>query len=209
MQPRTLTTLFASLMLCAGAALAQDAPPAPPPASGPPGHMEKRIVRMEFRAGDMAKHHAEMCADRYAHAVGGLAYLETKLALTDKQKPAFDRWKRTMLETAKAHSGDCAAMKMPDMKASIIDKLKLEEKMLKTHLADIQAQMPVLEALVAVLNDDQKRELDHAAQEVQEHMRGMRGDMPGMGGQMREMKIMRHDGGPDGDMPPPPPPPPQ
>ncbi|MGA7712644.1 MAG: Spy/CpxP family protein refolding chaperone [Rhizomicrobium sp.] len=196
MQSRILVPIFASLMLSA-AALAQDAPPTPPP--GQQG--DHRAGRMEFNKADMEKHRAEMCADRYAHAVGEFAYLETKLALSDKQKPAFDRWKSSMLAIAKAHSGECPEMKMGEHEHSLVDALKRHEKRMKERLADLQAQMPSLEALNATLNDEQKHILDRAAMHaMMERMHGMQDHMRGMGDRM-----MHHDGGPQGDIPPPPP----
>jgi len=201
MQPRILVPLFASLMLSATAALAQTPPPVPPQGG------EHHMMRMEFNKGDMEKHRAEFCADRYAHAVGEIAYLQTKLALTDKQKPLFDRWQKIKLEAVKTHSGECAEIKLPGPDGSVIDKLKLEERMLKEHLADLQAQMPALEALVGALNAEQQKELEHAAM----HMRHERGEMMehmrGMGEHMRGM-FMHHEG-PDGHDGPPPPPPAQ
>jgi hypothetical protein len=200
MQSRILIPIFTSLMLSA-AALAQDAAPTPPP--GQQG--EHRVVRMEFNKADMEKHRAEMCADRYAHAVGEFAYLEAKLALTDKQKPAFDRWKNSMLTIAKTHSGECTEMKMGEHEHSLVDALKRHEKRMEERLADLQAQMPSLEALSATLNDEQKHILDRAAMHaMMERMHGMEARMHGMGDRMEGM--MHRDGGPQGDMPPPPPP---
>jgi len=196
MQPRILIPLFASLMLSATAALAQTPPPAPPQGG------EHHMMRMEFNKGDMEKHRAEMCADRYAHAVGEIAYLQTKLALTDKQKPLFDRWQKVILETAKTHSGECATVKLPSPEGSVIDKLKLQERMMKERLADLQAQMPALEALVGSLNTEQQKVVEHAARELRhergemmEHMRGM-----------HERMFMHHEGPDAPDGPPPPPP---
>ncbi len=200
MQSRILIPIFTSLMLSAGA-LAQDAGPTPPP--GQQG--EHRVARMEFNKADMEKHHAEMCTDRYAHAVGEFAYLEAKLALTDKQKPAFDRWKSSMLTIAKTHSGECTEMKMGEHEHSLVDALKRHEKRMEERLADLQAQMPSLEALSATLNDEQKHILDRGAMHaMMERMHGMEARMHGMGDRMEGM--MHRDGGPQGDMPPPPPP---
>ncbi len=195
MQPRILVPILASVMLSA-AALAQDAPPAPP---APGAH---RMMRMEVRTEDMAQHRAEFCADRYARAVGEMAYLKTRLALSDKQKPLFERWEKIKLESAKTHSGDCADMKPPGMDASLIDKLKLREKMLKERLADLQAQMPSLEALAATLSDEQKHVFERAAMRLREERGEMMDRMRGMHENIQRTIIMRHDGPEDGHQPP-------
>jgi hypothetical protein len=177
MKCRIIVPFFASLALCASAAMAQDAPQAPPAPTAAhmghgPWHMNKE---------DMAKHHAQMCSDRYAQAVGRLAYLETRLALTDRQKPLFDRWKRVRLSSVKAHADECATMMPHEMDVSIIDRMKLHEKKLKARLADLQAEMPSLEALAASLSDEQKHDIDRAHEMFGGHeMHGMRGMMEHM-----------------------------
>lgn len=194
MKCRIIVPFIASLALCASVAMAQDAPQAPPAPTAAhmghgPWHMNKE---------DMAKHHAQMCSDRYAQAVGRLAYLETRLALTDRQKPLFERWKRVKLSSARAHSDECATMMPREMDASIIDRLKMHEKKMKARLADLQAQLPSLEAFVASLSDEQTHVLDRT--------HGMFGDRDGHGmrGMMEHMHH-GHGGDNDDDAPPPPP----
>ncbi|MGC9954138.1 MAG: Spy/CpxP family protein refolding chaperone [Rhizomicrobium sp.] len=195
MKCRIIVPFLASLALCASAAMAQDAPKAPPaPIAGQMGHGHWHMNRA-----DMEKFHAQMCTDHYARAVGKLAYLETKLALTDTQKPLFERWKRVSLSSAKALSDECGTMTPPAEGASIVDRLKLHEKMMKARLADLDAQMPALEALVASLSDEQKRVFDH-------HGMFEEGGMHGMGGMMEHWHH-HHDGGRDNDNDAPPPPP--
>ena len=195
MKCRIIVPFIASLALSASAAMAQDAP-TPPPApvaqhmGHGPWHMNKE---------DMAEHHAQRCSDFYARAVGGLAYLETKLALTDSQKTLFERWKHVKLESVKARANDCATMAPRDMDASIIDRLKMHEKRMKARLADLQAEMPSLEALVASLSDEQKHALERTHDMFGERMRH------GMHGMMERMH-RHHDGHDNDDNAPPPPP---
>jgi hypothetical protein len=90
----------------------------------------------------------------------------------------------------------------------MMQRLDREESMLKTRLADIQAERPALNALYGALNPTQKQEFARAGR----HNMGERMHMA--------MGMMRHGsqmgrrlgrGGPDGEppMPPPMPPPPQ
>ncbi|MDE2112201.1 MAG: Spy/CpxP family protein refolding chaperone [Alphaproteobacteria bacterium] len=192
MKPRIIVPFLASLALCAAAAVAQEVPP--PPSSPQAGQMGRWQMNKE----DMARHMQQMCADRYAHAVGTMAYLQTRLALTDKQRPLFERWKDTVLTTAKEHSAKCAAMKMPEMPPTMVDRLKHQEAMLKDRLDSMEAQMPELEALTASLDQQQQQILQRTYRSLAvQHMRQAMG---------RRVVFMRRGGrpGPDGEMPPPP-----
>ena len=199
MQSRTVISFLASLALSASAALAQDAPPAPPAAQTMESAHDPMRGPMHANKEEFAEHPAQKCSDIAPRAIGKLAYLEAKLALTDKQKPLFDRWKRVKLESVKAHANECATKTPREMDASIIDRLKMHEKMLKSRLADLQAEMPSIAALVASLSDEQKHALERTHEMFGGH--GMHG-MHGM------MERMHHGHGDDNDDNAPPPPPP-
>ena len=195
MTSRIIVPFIASLALCATAALAQT----PPPDAQAPGS-DHGAMAGHWNKEDMEKHHAQMCTDLFPHAVGEIAYLQTKLALSDVQKPLFEHWKSIKLAAVKARTADCGDMKMPRMDGDIVGHLKLEEKMLKTRLADLQAEMPAMEALAASLNAEQKETLEragmHAMHEHMEHMHDM----------MEHGHIGHGDMDHDGMGPPPPPP---
>jgi len=155
----TLLPLIATLALCAPAALAQEATPLPMGHHAGLGGAEKGLS-LE----DIGKMHAHWCNALYAHEAGALTTLEVELQLSDKQKPAFDRWKAIKLATAKAHADACSAGKMPPPpdqdKAKgkappPVEGLKIEMQHLKDRLADIKAELPALEALAATLTDEQ------------------------------------------------------
>jgi hypothetical protein len=172
----------------------------PPP---PPG-MDHRMMRGAQRG--------QFCQDMYARKAGEMAFLEAKLQLNASQQPLFARWKGISLDVAKRHESDCSGRvqktrtgQRPDM----LQRLDREETMLKTRLADIQAERPALNALYATLNPTQKQEFARAARHrMGEHMHmamGMIRHAPQMGRRLGR-------GGPDGEppLPPPmPPPPPQ
>ncbi|MBU6443186.1 MAG: Spy/CpxP family protein refolding chaperone [Alphaproteobacteria bacterium] len=153
MNRRILIAVIAPFVLNAGIALAQDAPPPGTPMSHRPWHMS---------SAEMAKHHAEMCTDRYARAVGGMASLEVKLAITSEQRPLFKQWKDVVLSDAKARSTACSDMKMPEKKPSLIEHLQRAETMMQSRVDALKAQMPTLEKLDNALNGDQKKVLEHA-----------------------------------------------
>lgn len=179
MQTRFILPIVATLALGATAANAADQAP-----RGPGHHW-----RMDRK--DMAQHFKNRCANRYAHAVGTMAYLETRLNLTSAQKGAFERWKDVVLNSAKKGADACAAMKMPDHRPTLVEKAKWQEKRLEMRLDGLKAQMPALENLTAKLDDNQDRILDRAIRKMMRHGRGHgrqgwghhrgRGMGPGMG----------------------------
>ncbi len=159
-------TTLAAVLFAAGTALAQT----PPAAPADKGHPDKA---------EMQRHFALMCQDRLARTTGELAFLEAKLALTDQQKPLFERWKKIKLAAAK--SVDCAPP--PDGEPSIVDSLKREEKMLRQRLDELKAEQPALEALAASLSNDQKHAFapPHGLRPGAPHPGGQNGDRPGAG----------------------------
>jgi hypothetical protein len=142
----------------------------------------------------------QMCKDMYARKVGEMAFLETKLTLTAAQEPLFARWKRASLDVAKRHEGDCAERREPGQRRNVVERLNIEETMLKSRLADINAERPSLTVLYASLNPAQKEEFGQGG------MGGRTHGMMGMMGHHRGMGPGRMGHGPMGDARPAPPP---
>ena len=130
----------------------------------------------------------QVCKFLYARKAGELAFLEAKLSLSANQTPLFARWKQASLDVARQHEGDCSGRKRPKeargRRLSVVDRLALEEDLLKRRLSDIQTERPALSALYATLTQTQKQEFG------QDDLRGMAGhlhmmlgmrDHPGMG----------------------------
>jgi hypothetical protein len=146
------------------------------------------------RAAMMAKHHSEMCANHYAHAVGKMAEIEVRLALTPAQKAPFERWKEIKLSHAKAQSAKCGDFAPPGRDASIIDRHEREIARLQTRLDALKAEQPALAALVKVLTPEQLEVLKHAAHEAMgEHMMMMHRFEDGRGGPMAPHRMEMRD----------------
>jgi hypothetical protein len=192
--------LLATTVLAGGVALAAAAPKHD--GHGMPGRE------------DMQRHRTEMCSNLYARAVGGMAFLETKLSLTPAQTGAFNAWKGVKLAEAKEHSAKCNTMGTAerDRMPSPMDRMTREEERLKGRLASLQAERPMLATFYNSLNDTQKHEFAMAA------MRARGGFGGGMHGGMHRGwfghghgMMGHHDGmgpggpgmDPDGDAPPP------
>lgn len=112
---------------------------------------------------DMAEPRREqVCKVLYARKAGELAFLEANLSLSANQAPLFARWKQASLDVAKQHESDCSGRKRPKeargQRFNVVDRLALEEDLLKRRLLDIQAERPALTALYAALTPAQKRE---------------------------------------------------
>jgi hypothetical protein len=146
----------------------------------PPPDMDEAMMRGPQRG--------QFCQDLYAHKAGEMAFLEAKLQLTAPQQPLFARWKEVSMDSAKRHEGDCGvrvAQRRAGERPDMMQRLDREEEMLKTRLADIQAERPALDALYVALSPTQKEEFARAARRA-------------MGGRMHmAMRMMRHGGAPE------------
>ena len=105
--------------------------------------------------------HQERCADRLAHNVGRIASLESRLALSDTQRPAFETWKSAVLAAANSRKDNCVAH-TADVGGppTILDREAREELMLKTRLAAMDAELPSLKSLYQILTPEQKAVFD-------------------------------------------------
>jgi hypothetical protein len=169
---------------------------APHAEGGPPPDMQDAMM-------DRGERRGQFCKDMYAHKVGELAFVEAKLSLSANQAPLFEHWKQASLDIAKAHEVDCSARepRQRGQHRSVMDRLTMEETMLKRRLADIQTERPTLAALYDSLTPAQKEEFGHGG--MRGRMMGMMGRHPGMGPDRMGPGSMGH--GPMGDAPPPPP----
>jgi hypothetical protein len=122
-------------------------------------------MRSEMREGMMGPRREQICKNLYARKAGELAFLEAKLSLNANQTPLFARWKQVSLDVAKQRESDCATPKhRPEARGhrlSVVDRLALEEDLLKKRLSDIQAERPALTALYSTLSPAQKEEFTH------------------------------------------------
>jgi hypothetical protein len=171
-------------LVAPGTMLAQNTPPGAP-------RGEMRDMRMPNPA-EMAARMKQMCDDHYAREVGRMAYLETRLNLTQPEQPLFAHWKGVKLDIAKRHTAECGQRTAAhqDRKMSTpVERMGREQDMLKKRLADLDAERPVLAALYDGLTPQQREALSPH-----------RGRM--MAGGMRDRGMMRHGPMEMGDHPP-------
>ena len=133
--------------------------------------------------GDRAARRRQRCEDSYARAVGRVAYLETRLALTGAQQPLFSAWKAVRLDIAKRRADDCAQRSGTTDRANLtpVDRMDRMEDMLKRRLADLSAERPAFAALYDALTPDQRQALSGdrrgTFRRAMSRRRGMRGGM--------------------------------
>ncbi len=141
-------------LFCAGLAMAQT-----PDAQHPEHH------RPDFAA--MQK---SMCEDHAARTAAKLAYVETKLSLTDAQKPLFAKWRQAVMDSAAKQKTACLAEAppKPDAKPTVLEHEQKEETLLSARLQMLQSTRPALEAFYNSLTDAQK---DSFNRMHEEHMR--------------------------------------
>jgi hypothetical protein len=111
--------------------------------------------------GEMTAHVKQMCEDRYAREVGQMAYLETRLGLSQSQQSLFARWKGVKLEIAKRDGADCGQRAAHLSRAMLgpVERMGREQDMLKKRLADLDAERPALAALYDALTPQQRETL--------------------------------------------------
>jgi hypothetical protein len=221
---KTLLPMIASLALCGAATvaliatnaraeqqsalkpvmIAQTTPIRPTNAAPPAenGQQANMVYRMDAAPG-------RICKDLYARKAGELAFLEAKLSLDARQAPLFARWKQASLDIARQHESDCAGKNRADLRrarASVLDRMTLEEGILKRRLADIQTERPALTALYNGLTPAQKEEFGRGGGGRFHMMLGMMDrPHPGMG-MMRQGPMTGPMNGPTGGPSEPPPP---
>jgi hypothetical protein len=109
---------------------------------------------------DFAPDPRQFCDERYAGEVGRMAYLETRLHLTDAEQPLFAHWKDVRLDSAKRQAADCAARTDADPdRTDPVARMSREEAMLKQRITDLDAERPAFSALYAALAPDQRQTL--------------------------------------------------
>lgn len=139
-----------------GIELAQATPPAPPPAPGPRGERAKGADRVERSFSPKAA-----CIDMVARRIGDRAYVKARLELKPEQMTAWNAFEKAADEASAKSMARCQTLPA-EMKErpGYVERLTMEEDMMKARIATIEAVKPSLTALVAVLTADQKAILD-------------------------------------------------
>ena len=138
--------------------LAQATPPAAQPPAAGGGHDRPMMGGMH---GMQAMSPKAMCQEHVARRIGNRAYLKTRLELKPEQMSAWNAFEKAADEASKKDLTRCASLPA-EMKnrPTYPERLTLQEDMMKARLESIQAVKPSLQALYAVLTDEQKAVFD-------------------------------------------------
>jgi len=138
--------------------LAQATPASPPPPA----------VRGERTPGDRGTARVErsvspkaMCLDMAARRIGDRAYLKARLELKPEQMTAWNAFEKAADEASAKTMARCQTLPT-EMKErpTYLERLTMQEDMMKARIATIEAVKPSLTALVAVLTPEQKALLE-------------------------------------------------
>jgi len=132
----------------------------------------------EHHHADIAALHKTMCEDHAARTAAELAYVETKLSLTDAQKPLFAKWRQAAMDSATKQKTTCLAEAppKPDALPTVLEHEQHEEAMLSAHLQMLQSTRPALEAFYNSLSDAQKDSFNRLHREHGHHHWGHEGE---------------------------------
>ncbi|HQS18927.1 Spy/CpxP family protein refolding chaperone [Reyranella sp.] len=139
--------------------LAQATPPAPPPPPAARGERtpgERGAARIERSVSPRS-----MCVDMVARRIGDRAYLKARLELKPEQMTAWNAFEKVADEASAKSMARCQTLPT-EMKErpTYLERLTMEEDVMKARIATIEAVKPPLTALVAVLTPEQKAILD-------------------------------------------------
>jgi len=160
MMKRTVlaTVALGALMTAAVPVFAQGGP-----GGGPDGHGP----RMD-----------RMCEDRDAKVAGALAFAETRLKITDAQRPAWNKLVAAVKGSSDAMEKMCADPAKMKPPATLPERAQRMEEMLTMRLDQIRQVRPALDEVYGTLTADQKKTADEMVERFMHH--GSGGHGPGM-----------------------------
>ena len=127
----------------------------------------------------------DMCQEHYAMEASRLAYVQTRLGLSEQQQTTWNKWRQAVLEQAARERSLCEEM-MPKTaaKPTVLEREAGMEKLLGLRLKGLQATRPALETVYGTLTAEQKTLFDritppHHAEH--RHGRGHGSDSPKAG----------------------------
>ena len=139
--------------------LAQATPPASPPpptARGERSPGERGAPRVERSFSPKAA-----CIDMVARRIGDRAYVKAKLELKPEQMTAWNAFEKAADEASAKSMARCQTLPTEiKERPTYLERLTMQEDMMKARIATIEAVKPSLTALVAVLTPEQKAVLD-------------------------------------------------
>ena len=141
---RTLIATTAAL-LCFGLAnsvLAQTA-------TQPQPRQDRRAERIQ-----------QVCENIDSRLDGRLASLQTRLKITDQQKPAWNNYATAMRSSLDPLRQDCAAGRLAQRPTTVPQRLDAMQRVADARETELRTLKPAAEQLYAALSPDQKKTAD-------------------------------------------------
>ena len=136
-------TLFAlGCFALANQVLAQTAAPANP-------RDERRVERVQ-----------RMCQNLDTRLDGRLSFLQSRLKITDAQKPAFNGYASALRATLDPLRQDCAAGRVGQRATTLPRQLEAMQRLADQRVASLRSIKPAAESLYAALTPDQQKTAD-------------------------------------------------
>ncbi|MBV8410353.1 MAG: Spy/CpxP family protein refolding chaperone [Alphaproteobacteria bacterium] len=134
--------------------LAQATPPASPPPAAPGAGPERRDDRRAFNP-------RAFCLDRIAHRAGNRAAVKVRLELKPEQMTAWNAFAKAADDADAKDIARCNALptEMKD-RPTYLQRLDVEEQVMKARVERIEAVKPTLQAVYDTLSPEQKAVLD-------------------------------------------------
>jgi periplasmic protein CpxP/Spy len=122
--------------------------------------------------GDMMSWHKEVCAEHYANRISHLAYIESKLDLTEQQRAAWNKYREARINAASQVRASCLE-NTPKAEGvpTIIEQEDRIEKFLSARLHGLQSSRDALQGLYTQLTTEQKTAFDQSAGQRRHHWR--------------------------------------
>jgi LTXXQ motif family protein len=126
---------------------------------GPPGPWMMMAGRPPFGRDFSPQAH---CLDAIAREAAHYAYLETRLNLSDAQRPLWQRVSDAVNSAAETQRKICASLpvKLDGKPPSLPQRLEREKQMLAARLDELSAVQPAIASLYESLSPDQRALID-------------------------------------------------
>jgi periplasmic protein CpxP/Spy len=161
MKRTVLATVALGALLTAAIPVFAQGGPGGPGGDGPGSRMER------------------MCENHDAMVAGGLAFAETRLKITDAQRPAWDKFAAAVKNSDGAMAKRCADPAKMKPPANLPERAQRMEEMMTARLEQIRQVRPALDEVYATFTDEQKKTADEMVERFMRHGPGGHGGMGG------------------------------
>ncbi|WP_158045051.1 Spy/CpxP family protein refolding chaperone [Skermanella pratensis] len=178
------TAVLGTMLAAAVPVFAQGGPGGPGGGPGGPGGPGPRFERM--------------CENLDARVAGMLAFAETRLRITDAQRPVWDNFAQAVKNSESPMKQRCENPEAFTRPATLPERAQRMEEMMTARLEQVRQIRPALDQLYAGFSDEQKKTADEMMERMMRHGPGGFGEF-GHGPRHGRGHGHGHGDGPRGD----------